>query len=380
MTVRAGYGMFYNESIYSQLAGELANQPPWATSALLQTSAAAPLTLQNGFPAAATQMNTATNTYAVNPNYHAGYAQIWNLSIETALRTNTTFVVTYTGTKGTNLDMLFAPNRLPPGSTATSLPVAGAGSFIYDTSGANSLYNAVQVRLQQRMTHGLGFAVNYTYGRSVDDASSIGGGQGVVVQNPSDLAAEYGRSSFDVRHKLGATYTYELPLGDRHRFAQKGVSAALIGNWRLSGNIPAQTGTPYTAEILSTPAGNTGAGGSFATRADQICDPNLPPSQRSPLHFFNTACFVTPAAGAYGDATRNTIEGPGSFVWNAQIAKTFSFGKDQNHRLDIRWEVTNLTNTPNFTGLSTVVNSSTFGRVVGVSAMRTMDIMTRVNF
>ena len=62
------------------------------------------------------------------------------------------------------------------------------------------------------------------------------------------------------------------------------------------------------------------------------------------------------------------------------MAKTFPFGKDQNHRVDLRWEITNLTNTPHFTGLSTVVGSSTFGRVTGAAGNRTMDVVTRVNF
>jgi trimeric autotransporter adhesin len=87
-----------------------------------------------------------------------------------------------------------------------------------------------------------------------------------------------------------------------------------------------------------------------------------------------------PPPGRYGDAARNTITGPGAFTLSAQLAKTFSFGRDHNRRVDFRWEVNNLTNTPNLTGLSTVVNSATYGRVQGASGMRTMDFMTRVNF
>jgi hypothetical protein len=81
-----------------------------------------------------------------------------------------------------------------------------------------------------------------------------------------------------------------------------------------------------------------------------------------------------------GNAARNTIIGPGMFTWNAQIAKTFLFGKDQQHRLDFRWEITNLTNTPHLTGLSTLVNSTTFGQVVGAGAMRAMNFVTRFTF
>jgi trimeric autotransporter adhesin len=377
--VRAGYGVFYNESIYTQLLSELANQPPWSTSELRITEPQEVLTLENGFPAAVSGRNTIQNTYAVNPNYKIGYAQIWNLSVETNIANNTAFVLTYTGTKGTNLDLLYAPNRTTPGSLSPAGPVANAGDFIYDTSGANSIYNSLQVRLQKRLSHGIMINGTYTYATSIDDASSIGGGAPIVVQDSQNLVEEYGLSSFAIRHQARINYLYELPFGQGHRFAQKGLTGALFGNWRFSGNIGAQTGTPYTAEVMGTSAANVGGGGIFATRADEICNPNAG-ALGAALDFFNTACFVVPQAGQLGNAGRNTIIGPGMFIWNAQIAKTFLLGRDQQHRLDFRWEVTNLTNTPNLTGLSTLVNSATFGQVTGAGAMRAMNIVMRFTF
>ncbi|HZP32940.1 MAG TPA: carboxypeptidase-like regulatory domain-containing protein [Candidatus Acidoferrales bacterium] len=377
--VRAGYSLFYNESVYTQLLAELANQPPWSNSQLRITGPADVLTLQDGFPASVAAQNTIHNTYAVNPNYKVGYAQIWNLAIETTIANNTALVLTYTGTKGTNLDLLFAPNRALPGSLSPTGPIANAGDFIYDTSGANSIYNSLQVRLQKRLSHGIMINGTYTYAKSIDDASSIGGGTPIVVQDSANLGAEYGLSSFDIRQQARINYLYELPLGEGHRFAQKGLTAALFGNWRFSGNIGAQTGTPYTAEVLGTSAANVGGGGIFATRADQICNANAG-ALAAPLDFFNTNCFVVPSAGQLGNAGRNTIIGPGMFIWNAQFGKTFPFGKDHEHRVDFRWEVMNTTNTPNLTGLSTLVNSATFGQVTGAGAMRAMNVVTRFTF
>ena len=258
-------------------------------------------------------------------------------------------------------------------------PIANAANFIYDTSGANSIYNSLQVRLQKRLSHGIMINGTYTYAKSIDDASSIGGGTPIVVQDSNNLGAEYGLSSFDIRHQARINYLYELPFGGGHRFAQKGWTAAFFGNWRFSGNIGAQTGTPYTAQVLGTSTANLGGGGVFATRADQICNPNAG-ALGAPLDYFNTDCFVVPPAGQLGNAGRNTIIGPGMFIWNAQFGKTFPFGKDHEHRLDLRWEVTNITNTPNLTGLSTLVNSVTFGQVTGAGAMRAMNIVTRFTF
>jgi trimeric autotransporter adhesin len=377
--VRAGYSIFYNESIYTQLLPELANQPPWSNSQLRIAGPNDMLTLENGFPTTVAAQNTIQNTYAVNPNYKMGYAQIWNLSVETVIASNTALVLTYTGTKGSNLDLLYAPNRAVPGSHSVTAPVANAGNFIYDTSGANSIYNSLQVRLQKRMSRGIMINATYTYAKSIDDASSIGGGTPIVVQDSNNLAAEYGLSSFDIRHQARINYLYELPLGQGHRFAQKGLTGGLFGNWRFSGNVGAQTGAPYTAQVIGTSAANVGSGGVFATRADQICNPNAG-ALGAPLDFFNTACFAVPPAGQLGNAARNTIIGPGMFTWNAQIAKTFLLGKDQQHRLDFRWEITNLTNTPNLTGLSTLVNSATFGQVTGAGSMRAMNFVTRFTF
>jgi hypothetical protein len=220
----------------------------------------------------------------------------------------------------------------------------------------------------------------YTYGKSIDNASSIGGGAPVVVQDDLHPELDRGLSSFDIRHQFRGSYVYELPFGERKRWAHKGWQAATFGDWSVSGNITAQTGTPFTARVLGTAADNTGTGANFSERADQVGDPKLSGDQRTPLHFFDTAAFVLPPTGRFGDAGRNTIPGPGNFTFNFALARRIPFGKDQRHRMDFRWEVSNLTNTPDFTGLSTVVNSTTYGRVTGVRAMRTMDFVIRVTF
>ncbi len=80
--VRAGYGIFYNGSIYNQFPSRLASQPPFAETATLTTSLTQQLTLQNGFATAPTQ--TITNTYAVDRYYRAGYAQTWNFPTDAA--------------------------------------------------------------------------------------------------------------------------------------------------------------------------------------------------------------------------------------------------------------------------------------------------------
>jgi len=378
-TVRAGYGLFYNESIYHQLGAEMANQPPFAFAQTLEASATTALTLADGFP---TQSSSVVpNTIAVNPNYKVGYAQIWTLSVERQMTTNTSLVLTYTGTKGTDLDMLLGlsgATNLNLGTAGQSTSIANAQGFTYDTDGANSIYNALQVRVQKRMTHGLMINGTYTYGKSIDNASTIGGGQKVIVQDINNFEAERGLSSFDVRNLFRLNYSYALPFGDREPYFTRGWKRRAFGDWRVSGSVSAQTGTPYTARV-NDPACEI-LPGDFSERANQLADSALPASQRTLTDWFNTAAFAAPTGACIGDAPRNTIIGPGGFTTNFSVNRGIQYGKDGLRRIDLAWNVTNLTNTPTFSGLSTVVNSSTFGRVLSAGAMRTMNFTARLNF
>ncbi len=146
-------------------------------------------------------------------------------------------------------------------------------------------------------------------------------------------------------------------------------------------NVTFHTGTPYTALLGGSETDNTGTGANGSTRADQVSNPNVGICGGSPLTFFNTAAFALPPAGQYGNASRNSIEGPCSISWNTSFDKSFRWGsRERSHRLDVRWEIQNLSNTPSFTGLSTLFGSTTFGRVTSASSMRTMDVAIRMNF
>src|SRR5580704_3154352 len=246
--VRGGYSIFYNEAIYNTLAQQyLEYEPPFATSENLITSSTQVLTLQNGFPGS----SVISNKGGVNPFYKNGSAQIWTLGTETSFIQNWILDLTYTGTKGTNLDLLRAPNRAPLGTsplnTQNALQIPDANSFYFDQSGANSIYNGLQVRLVHRFTHGVSLQAFYTFAKSLDNASTIGGTTPVVVQQDGNFAAERGLSSFDVRHQVRVFSVYELPFGEHHRYGNHGWAEHVLGNWRLQNIISWQTGNPVTA-------------------------------------------------------------------------------------------------------------------------------------
>ena len=164
--IRGGYAIFYDESIYQRLAPKLESEPPFAQSSTLLTSPAQVLTLQNGFPSVGP--NILTNTYAVDPNYRTPYAQTWNFTLQDEIARSLILSVGYVGTKGTALDLLLGPN--PAGSFNTP----NALEYTYETAGAASNYNALQVSLRRQFHRGLSIWGRYTYSKALDDAGSVG--------------------------------------------------------------------------------------------------------------------------------------------------------------------------------------------------------------
>ena len=352
--VRTGYGINYNSSVYQYIAQQLAGQPPFAVTNTVLASPQTFLPIETALTY--TQPGTTANTYAVDPNYRLGYVQIWNLDLQRDLTRTVQLGIGYTGTKGSNLDVLRAPNRGPDG-----LSIPGVSPFIWESSGADSIMNSLTLRLRRRMTAGIAVGGSYTLSRSIDDASSVAGGGGTVAQNDLDLEAERGLSSFDQRHRFAGDFTYELPFGANKRWFNSGASAAVLGNWVVNGNVTLASGTPFTARVIGN-VQDVSRGVNGTLRANYNGQP-IDISDPSSLQFFNTAAFSVPAAGTFGNAGRNTIIGPGTSVLNFGLTKNVSFG--QTRGLSLQLLASNLLNTVQFASIDTNVNSPTFGQVTG---------------
>jgi hypothetical protein len=368
--VRAGYGVNYNTSAYSDIAQQLAFQPPFSLSATNIASPAMPLTLANGFPAPPPQ--TITNTYAVDPNYRLGYVQIWNLDVQQELTPTLLLNVDYTGTKGTRLDIVEAPNR-----TATGVLLAGVQPFLWETSAGDSVAHAGSVRLRKRLQGGLAVGGTYTFSKSLDNASTLGSGVTMVAQNAFDLAAEGGLSSFDQRHQFTADYLWELPFGrDKRWLVQRGVLRDLLGDWQWSGDWSIASGMPFTARVLGSFTDvNRGTNGTL--RADVTGQP-VSLANPSVGEWFNTAAFIAPPAGQFGNAGRNTIIGPPTVLFDMALTKLIPMGEAR--MLEVRAQATNAFNTPQFTVIDTTVNSPSFGRVTAAANMRQIQLALRYRF
>lgn len=368
--VRAGYGINYNTGAYGSIASQLALQPPFSNSLSLIGSTAQPLTLQDGFPQAAVQQ--VSNTFGIDPNFRLGYVQIWNLNVQRELARNLELNLDYTGTKGTALEMMRAPNRGPSG-----LLLAGVAPFLWESSEADSIAHAGSIRIRKGLAGGFSVGGTYTWAKSIDNASSIGGGATVVAQNDMNLAAERGLSSFDIRQRLSADSIYQLPFGqDKAWLNGGGLAGTLFGDWQLSSNIHWNTGTPYTAQVLGS-YNEIASGVNGTLRADPTGAP-VTLATPTPAEFFNTAAFTVPPPGQFGLAGRNTIPGPGQFNIDMALNKVFHFGERRS--LEVRAQANNLLNMAEYQSINTVVNSPSFGQVQSVASMRTIQLVTRFRF
>src|SRR5208282_2308578 len=141
---------------------------------------------------------------------------------------------------------------LVPTCEATNSCTANEASapFIYDSSEGNSILHAATVRIRKRMSKGMSVNGVYVFSKSIDDASSIGGGGTAVIQNPFDLSAERGLSSFDQKHNFTGTWIYDLPFGDNRRFLSKGAISHVLGGWQWSGSFTIASGLYYTPRVL----------------------------------------------------------------------------------------------------------------------------------
>ncbi len=374
LQIRAGYGVFFNGSIYNQFPARLAAQPPFANTATVNTSILNVLTLENGFATAPAQ--TITNTYAVARDYRVGYAQTWNFSIQQSLPQSLVVEVGYLGTKGTNLDIQRLPNRAAPGSTLTAeqrRQIGNAVGFTFDDSSGNSIYHAAQVRVMRRFSKGISANALYTFSKSIDNASTLGGGAAVVAQNDLDLHAERGLSTFDQRHTLNLFYVLTSPVSDTGgRLHSSGLSGHLLKDWTLSGGVTFGSGLPFTARVLGNQSDTAGTGSVGSGRADATGAP-----VDLGTGFFNTAAFAVPLVG-YGNAARNTIPGPARVSLNLSFGRSFRL--DERRRLEVRGDAQNFTNHVSFTGLGTVLNAVNYGLATAAAPMRTVTLTARLRF
>jgi hypothetical protein len=433
-SIRAGYGMFYT-AFEGLSAGIMSANPPYGYD---YTSLAPPL-FASPFVTAASGQNAGQHfpepippfgASPQNPNnsvdwaqylpitgvpsfFHRNmtpYTQSYTLSVERGLARNTVLSASYAGSESHHLLVLVSAN---PGNPALCLslsqpqdvapgsPVCGpfgesgayvtaAGQTIQGTRGpfspefaavtyqktiGNSNYNALEVSLRHS-TPSLELLAAYTYGKSIDESSSLS-----EAVNPVNPALSRAISAFDMRQNCVGSFDWQLPpanpFGRRWQWTE---------GWSLSGIARFSTGFPVTlynnedTSLLGTiPNGINNNGVDTPEWSGRSLGIDTDP--RGGAAVFDASQFSLPALGTMGNARRRFFSGPGMENFDATVSREFQLREGRS--FEFRAEAFNVLNHAQFFGPAAVegnISSGTFGQAVSAMPPRLMQLAARLRF
>lgn len=371
--VRAGYGVYFDQSSLAPSEGLYFNAPFFDFNLFFTIPNLLTLTLNDPFPSFF-PVPLPKSATGFQRDLRTPYLQHWNVSVQRELGKSRVFELSYVGSKGTKLITARDINQPRPSPISPNLrPLPQFDDITFEESSANSNYNSLQARFEQRLDFGLSILSSYTWSKSIDNASSFfsSAGDPNFPQDSLNTKAERGRSNFDVRHRFSLSYGYDLPFGKGRRFlAGDGFLPAILTGWQTFGIVAVQTGRPFTAALqMDIDQSNTGRstlGFGANDRPNVVGNPDV--SHRTPDQWFNTAAFAFPAFGSFGDAGRNILEGPGYVNFNTSVMKTTKLTESLG--LQFRAEAFNLFNHPNFNLPDNFLGSPTFGRILSAQNPR----------
>jgi hypothetical protein len=301
--------------------------------------------LDQGFPALDPADAAFPQVTSVDRDFRSPYFHQWNIGVQRELPYNMMIEVAYVGSRGRRLQVMRDRNQPQPGpgDPQERRPYPQYGTFSSIENAGTSKFNSLQVKLSKRLSQGLWFLSSFTYGKATNDQPEICCAE-VWPANTYDVAAEVGRADFDQRYRWITSFGWELPFGKGRRYMNKeGAADAILGGWELGGILTIASGFPFSPH-MGLDTSNTGTFGML--RPDQIRDGNLPSDQRSPERWFDVSAYRIPDEFTFGNAERNSLEGPGFHTMDLYLRKEFTFsGK---HHLQLRVDLFNAFNHPNF--------------------------------
>ncbi|MBV9481384.1 MAG: TonB-dependent receptor [Acidobacteria bacterium] len=347
--VRAGYGRFF--VFYEIRTGDplqLDYNLPFFFEPTFKSDGITPsqVTLTTGFPPLNPGNAQFAGVTSQDWNPETPVYDQWNLNLEYQLPGQIVISPAYVGTKGTHLQVLRDLNQIPtpqPTYNPSLQPYPQFGTFTSILNRGNSTYHALQVKAEKRTSHGLYFLSAFTFGKAINDQPEICCNS-PWPENSYNIPAEKGLADFDNRERWMNSVDYELPVGKGRPFLnQGGVLDAILGGWHVGGIIALRSGFPFSPQIGFDPS-NTGSPG--LQRSNQIGNGRL--SDATPSLWFNVNDFPVPNCpnGCFGNARKNSLEGPGGKTVDLSLRKFFRFTEQLN--LEFRAEFFNAFNHPVF--------------------------------
>ena len=309
------------------------------------------------------------------------YMMRYHLTLEQALGQHLVLRVGYSGSRGVHLPRVADTNIPAP------ISVDPDGRLVFDTVGrpvrpnssvdavrltstdANSVYNSLQIGLTRRWASGFQLLFNYTYGRSLDDASAYRREfTNSLPESPYyyDRRSHRGLSSFHIAHHAVFQYTWDIPLN----FPPASFAGILLNGWQTAGIVSLSGGYPFTGNVSFDIANN---GVREGHRPDLVPGADHNPVLGGPDTYFDVSAFVLQPRGRLGTLGRNTMIGPGFATLDISLTRTVPL--TEQHGLQFRLEVFNLFNRANFShpqnrgaGGGVIIFNNTSGVPIGNAA------------
>jgi hypothetical protein len=299
----------------------------------------------------------------------------WSLGVQHKLSSTIMFDAAYVGSSAASLSYQDDINQLPvgtlsanPGVNVNALrPYLGYAEIYEFTTGANFIYNSLQLQFKKQFKGGGLFNIAYTYSHARTDANAYN----YQPMDSFNLRGDWGPSSYNRNSVFVASYVYPLPFWRNSAELYKKI----LGGWQVSGVTTLQTGLPVNVTLAADIAGT----GLSNQRPNLVSDPR---AGVSGTQWLNPAAFAVPAVGRLGNLGAYAIFGPPTKNWDASVQKSFPIG--EYVKADFRVEVYDFPNHLSFFNVNTGSFSSTppssFGQVSSATDPRTLQLALRINF
>jgi hypothetical protein len=411
--LRGGFGMFISPASTIEDYGDTGQGEETGYSPHAATSTTSQLTpaflLSAGGPVATLPAHTAE---AANNGGAALYIDtgeatpkvyVWSATVARELPAHTVFEASYVGTRGSHLPFERELNQVNAAGTATmeNLGVQNPAPYLpypqnIAISGryhdANSLYNSMQLKMEEKINRNLDWTIAYTLSKSMDNSSldpttSWGGASysGSGVQNIYDLRSNWARSAFDQRQAFSSSFIYQLPFGPGQKFLNHGATGRIVGGWQVNSVVFGRDGQPVEFSTSDMSYTDNEIGRPNCTGAAFKGHAKLDFAAGGIVNWWNQGAFTVPAPYQFGNCGRDLSSVPGYQEVDLSVIKNTSFPTplNENTSFQFRAEAFNAMNRTNFgvPNSTALASNSNFGFINSdVNGPRTMTLSLRIIF
>jgi hypothetical protein len=374
--IRGAVGQYYNLLPSSYVDGGFGNLP--FVNTLNYTNSATPTITMNA-PFAATASVPANPSTIAQHKTITPYTEQYNLALEQQLPGAVDLRIGYVGQR-----TIHQNNHGGPGNTEPDINYAAPGTTVEQsrrpyqpfstiTNAFDPIYhttgNSLQVGLHKQYRHGLMVNAEYQWIRVLGVENH---------QDPTNIGDSYGPISSITPQTLEVSYAYELPFGQNKMLfgTASGFTNKLISGWQIAGLTSFQTGQPFSVTYTAPGSQTYGASG----RADRVAGVPLYPSHKTNAEWFNPAAFAAPAPYTFGNSGYDMLRGPNYQNWDMNLEKNTTIG--ERYKLQLRGEVFNVANHPNFGVPSAAISNPASVGVISsvVNENRTIEFAAKFNF